>query len=219
MRRRASIHEAVTGHEGRSGGRGQRVKQAAGGRGAVGAGRRLSLSLGRWLLFGRWAIGKLMASGKARAGLWVSRLSALRPESVKANFVLVFRVPERRLLRADSPARGGGDTRWLAQNYTGRMIHTATKQDQLKLGSDKGLGRFLEARLVSPKGFSPMVVRRRFRIGLGIAGVRFGAGRASASGLWRMAVGAAVPRVAGRVAASVFEVSSTDVQGARARRS
>ena len=94
-----------------------------------------------------------MASGKARAGLGVSRLSALRPESVKANFVLVFRVPERQLLRADSPARGGGDTRWLAQNYTGRMRHTATKQDQLKLGSDKGLGRFLEARLVSPKGF------------------------------------------------------------------
>ena len=38
-----------------------------------------------------------------------------------------------------------------------------------------------------------MVARRRFRIGVGIAGVRFGAGRASASGLWRMAVGAAVP--------------------------
>ena len=57
-------------------------------------------------------------------------------------------------MRADSPARGGGDTRWLAQNYTGRMRHTATKQDQLKLGSDKGLGRFLEARLVvSPIGF------------------------------------------------------------------
>ncbi len=73
-------------------------------------------------------------------------------------------------MRADSPARGGGDIRWLAQNYTGRTIHTATKQDQLKLGSDKGLGRFLEARLVvSPKGCSPMVVRRRFRIGLGIA--------------------------------------------------
>ena len=38
-----------------------------------------------------------------------------------------------------------------------------------------------------------MVVRRRFWIGVGIAGVRFGAGRASAPGLWRMAVGAAVP--------------------------
>ena len=38
-----------------------------------------------------------------------------------------------------------------------------------------------------------MVARRRFRIGVGIAGVRFGAGRASAPGLWRMAVGAAVP--------------------------
>ena len=36
-----------------------------------------------------------------------------------------------------------------------------------------------------------MVVRRRFWIGH--CGVRFGAGRASASGLWRMAVGAAVP--------------------------
>ena len=56
-------------------------------------------------------------------------------------------------MRAVKPARGGGDTRWLAQNYTGRTIHTATKQDQLKWGSDKGLGRFLEARLVSPKGF------------------------------------------------------------------
>ena len=61
-------------------------------------------------------------------------------------------------MRAVNPDRGGGDTRWLAQNYTGRKIHTATKQDQLKWGSDKGLGRFLAARLVSPKGFSPMMV-------------------------------------------------------------
>ena len=37
--------------------------------------------------------------------------------------------------------------------------------------------------------------------------VRFGAGRASAPGLWRMAVGAAVPLVAGRVAASGFDGS------------
>ena len=56
-----------------------------------------------------------------------------------------------------------------------------------------------------------MVVRRRFRIGVGIAGVRFGAGRASAPGLWRMAVGAAVPGPPGglphpclRLAALVF---------------
>ena len=109
------------------------------------------------------------------------------------SFVLVFRVPERRLFRADSPARGGGDTRWLAQNYTGRMRHTATKQDQLKLGSDKGLGRFLEARLVvSPIGF-PDGGTTSISDWIGHRFVRFGAGRASAPGLWRMAVGAAVP--------------------------
>ena len=120
-------------------------------------------------------------------------------------------------MRADSPARGGGDTRWLAQNCTGRMRHTATEQDQLKLGSDKGLGRFLEARLVvSPIGFPdggttsildwigqrlcPFWRRARVRAGAVADG-----GRGSC------------PLVAGRVAASVFEVSSTDVQRARGR--
>ena len=79
-------------------------------------------------------------------------MSALRPESVtRGDFVIVFRVPDgtggkqkqvQGLLRRtdqDNPARGGGDTRWLAQNYTGRKIHTATKQDQLLVkDSDKG---------------------------------------------------------------------------------
>ena len=100
------------------------------------------------------------------------------------SFVLVFRVPGRQpFSRPSFPARGGGDTRWLAQNYTGRMRHTATKQDQLKLGSDKGLGRFLEARLVvSPIGF-PDGGTTSISDWIGQCFVRFGAGRASASGL------------------------------------
>ena len=81
------------------------------------------------------------------------------------------------------------------------------------MGSDKGLGRVPGARLVSPKGV-PRWWRdadRELRIGSGgwaVACVRCGFGRASASGaLWRMAVGAAVPLVAGRVAASGFDGS------------
>ncbi len=49
-------------------------------------------------------------------------------------------------MRAVNPARGGGDIRWLAQNYTGRTSHTATKQDQLKIGFRQGLGRVPGAR-------------------------------------------------------------------------
>ena len=112
------------------------------------------------------------------------------------SFVLVFRVPERQLFRADSPARGGGDTRWLAQNCTGRMIHTATEQDQLLIGFRQGLGRFLEARLVSPIGF-PDGGTTSISDWIGQRFVRFGAGRASAPGLWRMAVGTAVLRSPG----------------------
>ena len=120
-------------------------------------------------------------------------------------------------MRADSPARGGGDTRWLAQNYTGRMRHTATKQDQLKLGSDKGLGRFLEARLVSPKWFPRWWYDVDFGLDWALRCPPGRGARVRVVGLWRMAVGAAVPRAAGRVAASVFQVSSTDVQGTRGR--
>ena len=120
-------------------------------------------------------------------------------------------------MRADSPARGGGDTRWLAQNYTGRMRHTATKQDQLKLGSDKGLGRFLEARLVvSPKWFPRWWYDVDFGLDWALRGPFWRRARVRAGAVADGGRGSC-PRAAGRVAASVFEVSSTDVQGARGR--
>ena len=99
-------------------------------------------------------------------------------------------------MRAVNPARGGGDIRWLAQNYTGRKIHTATKQDQLKIGFRQGLGRVPGARLVSPKGVPRWWRDAVERYGSDPVGGQLlvsacGFGRASASGaLWRMAVGA-----------------------------
>ena len=116
-------------------------------------------------------------------------------------------------MRAVEPARGGGDIRWLAQNYTGRTSHTATKQDQLKIGFRQGLDRVPGARLVSPKWF-PRWWRdadRELRIGSGGWAVlcpfwrraRVRVRDAVADGGW----GSAVPRFAGRVAASVFDGS------------
>ena len=139
-----------------------------------------------------------MGIGEGRAGLWIPGCRRYGLRACKVNFVLVFRVPEGRLLRAVKPARGGGDIRWLAQNYTGRKIHTATKQDQLKIGFRQGLDRVPGARLVSPKGV-PRWWRdadRAIRIGSGGWAVLVsacGLGRASASwALWRMAVGVAL---------------------------
>ena len=128
------------------------------------------------------------------------------------NFVLVFRVPERQSFsRPSFPARGGGDIRWLAQNYTGRTSHTATKQDQLKIGFRQGLDRVPGARWLARKVFPDGGVTRIESYGSDPVGGQLlvsacGLGRASASwALWRMAVGAALPLFAGRVAASVFD--------------
>ena len=116
---------------------------SAGGGRAVGG--RATVVIGKSAPFrcvGGW---KIDGIGEGSGGPWGSRLSALRPESVKANFVIVFRVPDglatsKSRFRACSasrfghPARGGGDTRWLAQNYTGRTIHTATEAGPAEIG-------------------------------------------------------------------------------------
>ena len=106
-----------------------------------------------------------MGIGEGRAIRLGSRLSALRPESVQSEFRPSFPCPGRtgdeqdqawslfrRAVQVNS-ARGGGDIRWLAQNYTGRKIHTATKQDQLKIGFRTRVRPCSWSPVVSPKGF------------------------------------------------------------------